>query len=116
MNASPKNTAAGRVRGFSLLELLTVVMILGCLTAVLLVRMGDRADRTAIDACGVHARNIEVQARLWQRNKGTPPAADLSDIGADSAYFPEGLPACPVSGGEAYAFDTASKRVTGHDH
>jgi hypothetical protein len=51
---------------------------------------------------------------LWRRANGTWPAADLSAIGADANYFPEGLPTCPVDGA-VYTIDT-NGAVVGHTH
>ena len=45
--------------------------------------------------------------KLWKRNNSSYPAANLSDIGADTAYFPSGLPVCPVDG-TAYTIDTTT--------
>jgi len=45
--------------------------------------------------------------------KGAWPANDLSDIGADSNYFPDGTPTCPVSG-QPYRLDPTTHRVIGH--
>ena len=42
-------------------------------------------------------------------------AGNLSDIGANSSYFPDGLPICPVDG-SSYSIDTTTLRVNGHTH
>jgi hypothetical protein len=39
----------------------------------------------------------------------------LSNIGADTSYFPVGLPNCPVDG-TSYTISTTTGRVTGHTH
>ena len=38
------------------------------------------------------------------------PAADLSDIGADANYFPDGIPTNPTSGA-AYSLNATTHRV-----
>ena len=53
--------------------------------------------------------------KLWKRNNGSYPAANLSDIGADTTYFPSGLPVCPVDG-TAYTINTTTGLVIGHTH
>ena len=102
-------------RGFSLLELLAAITILGILVAIFVPRFGDNAKTAKKRACAVNKGNIEVQSQLWYRTKGTWPAAGLSDIGANQTYFPEGLPTCPVDG-STYQLDAATHRVTGHSH
>ena len=102
-------------RGFSLLELLAAIAILGILVAIIVPRFGDNAKTAKKRACAVNKGNIEVQSQLWYRTKGTWPAAGLSDIGANQTYFPEGLPTCPVDG-STYQLDAATHRVTGHSH
>jgi prepilin-type N-terminal cleavage/methylation domain-containing protein len=102
-------------RGVSMLEMLIVVTILGVLAAIVLPRLGPQAGQAKTTGCQVNKGNIEIQAQLWFRNKGSWPAADLSDIGSNSVYFPEGLPTCPVDG-SSYTFDSSSETVVGHAH
>jgi general secretion pathway protein G len=97
--------------GFSLVEILAVVTILGILALVIVPRF---ADKSKDSACRVNIGNIEVQAQLWYRNKGQWPAGDLSDIGNDPRYFPDGLPKCPVDGA-SYDFDASRSQVR-HEH
>ena len=102
-------------RGVSLLELTMVVMLLAIIAWVALPRlMGNSLDAKK-NTCYMNTRDVEVQAELWYRNNGSWPAADLSDMGTDSAYFPDGLPSCPVDG-TAYTLDGTTHRVTGHGH
>ncbi len=102
-------------RGLTLLELLMVAVLLGVIAWVAIPRLTANSLDVNANACYVHVLEIEVQAELWYRNKGFWPAADLSDIGADDAYLPDGLPSCPVDG-SAYLFDGNTHRVTGHAH
>jgi type II secretory pathway pseudopilin PulG len=99
----------------SLAEILAVVVLMGILAAIILPRFARPRDQAQGRTCEVSKGNIEVQAQLWFRNKGVWPQADLSDIGADPTYFPDGLPTCPADG-SAYVFDSTTQRVTGHAH
>lgn len=101
--------------GFSLLELMAVVAILGVLAGVVIARVAGSDDTADISACHVYKGDIEVQAELWNHNTGSWPAANLATIGADVNYFPEGLPTCPVDG-TTYTIDAATGRVVGHTH
>src|SRR5580765_5410496 len=82
--------------GFSLLEVLVVTVVLGILAAIVLPRLATQSVDAKKNSCYVNKGKIEVQAQLWYRNKGAWPATNLSDIAADIAYFPEGVPTCPV--------------------
>jgi type II secretory pathway pseudopilin PulG len=100
---------------FSLWELIAVVAILGALGALIVPRVLGHHSSTKRATCLINQGEIEMQVRLWRRNTGSYPSTNLADIGADTAYFPEGLPTCPVDG-TPYTIDTTSGLVTGHTH
>ena len=102
-------------RGFSLLEVLAVVTLIGIIAMIVVPRLMTRSDATKAISCFATKGIIEVQAELWFRNKGVAPAANLSDIMAAPAYFPDGAVTCPVDG-TAYQIDTTTMRVNGHTH
>jgi general secretion pathway protein G len=104
-----------RARAFSLVELMGVLAILALLVAIVVPRVIDGDEQSKIAACEGYKGNIEVQAELWLHNTGSWPAANLSNIGADLNYFPQGLPVCPVDG-SSYTIDAVTGRVTGHTH
>lgn len=97
---------------FSLLELLAVVTILGIIAALIVPRVNQGTDRAKDTTCHHNRAEINITVERYYLHNNTWPASDLSDIGADLDYFPDGLPACPVSG-EAYRLD-ANHRVVGH--
>lgn len=100
---------------FTLLELMAALAIIGVLATLIIPRLIIHDSAGAIASCHTNKAEIEVQARLWLREKGSWPNASLNDIGADVAYFPEGLPTCPVDG-TAYTIDTSTGLVVGHSH
>ena len=114
-SVSPDCAAASFRRGFSLLELTMVIMLLAILAWVALPRLLGNSLDTKKNTCYMNVRDIEVQAELWYRDNGTWPAVNLSDIGVDGGYFPDGLPNCPVDG-TAYTLDGTTHRVSGHSH
>lgn len=101
--------------GFSLLELMAVVAVLGLVAAVIVPRVTDSDESADIAACQVFKGDIEIQAELWLHNMGSWPSTSMATIGADPNYFPEGLPTCPVDG-SAYTIDTNTGLVIGHNH
>ncbi len=100
---------------FSMVELLAAVTILGVLAAVILPRVYSGNDAAKSSACHVNQGDIEIQIELWLQDTGSMPASNLSDIGMDANYFPEGVPTCPVDG-SAYTIDTQTGLITGHNH
>ncbi|MDX1962082.1 MAG: type II secretion system protein [Pirellulales bacterium] len=101
--------------GFNLLEMLATVTIIGIVAMIVLPRFGDHARQSQTESCALQRLNLEVQAQLWFRGKGTWPAGNLQDLGNDPAYLPDGLPACPVDG-SAYMLDPVTHRIQGHQH
>lgn len=99
----------------SLIELLAVVTIMGILAMIVIPRFSTQSVNAKKQGCSVNKGNIEVQCQLWMRQKNSAPASDLSDIGANRTYFPEGRPTCPVDG-SAYTINTTTLRVNGHAH
>ena len=104
-----------RRSGFSLLELLAVVTLIGILAVIVIPRFSNQSMNAKRNACTVNKHNIEVQCQLWMRQKNASPRTDLMDIGADQVYFPEGVPTCPVDN-SPYTIDGTTQRVIGHTH
>lgn len=102
-------------RGFSLVELMAAVVILAIVAAYIIPRVGAYIAAANQNACWTNQGDIELQVKLWQRNHGSYPQTGLGDIGADPAYFPQGLPTCPVDG-TPYTIDTTTGLVVGHTH
>ncbi|HZZ73519.1 MAG TPA: type II secretion system protein [Pirellulales bacterium] len=101
--------------GFSLLEIFCVITLVGILAAIVLSRICGSSLDARKNACYMNKGMIEVEAQIWYRNKGVWPASNLSDIQADTNYFPSSLPVCPVDG-TSYTLDATTHQVVGHTH
>ncbi len=102
-------------QAFSLLEMMAVLAIVAITAALIVPRLSGHYTTAKKNACYTNQADIELQAKLWRRNHGSYPAANLSDIGGDANYFPGGLPTCPLDG-SAYTIDTTTGLVSGHTH
>ncbi len=97
-------------RGFSLMELLAVVTILGIIAAIIVPRVVVSSDTAKAKVMAHHKATINSAVERWYVEKGVWPALDLSDIGADINYFPDGIPANPVDG-SAYTVNATTHHV-----
>lgn len=104
LNSSKKRQA------FSLLELLAVVTILGIIAVVVIPRISTSSATAKANANLQNKAEINSAVERWYFEKGDWPADDLSDIGADADYFPDGLPTNPVDS-SAYSLDSTTHRV-----
>lgn len=85
---SVRNTVA---KGFTLVEILIVVVILGILAAIVVPQFTNAANESRVGNVATQVSTIETQLELWAaRNNGTYPA--LSDqaswqVLVDQGYF-----------------------------
>jgi general secretion pathway protein G len=100
-------------KGFTLVELLVVVMILGALAAIAVPRMVTGAQTAKINACKANIHTMNSQLEMWYGDHGSWPGT-LSDVTGNTDYFPDGAPLCPF--GTAYSYNSTSHRVVPHNH
>ncbi len=106
-----------RVRkGFTLVELLVVVLILGALAAIAIPRISQSADSAKKNACKTNVDLLNSQIELYYATEGSWPK-NLKAITGNEDYFPDGAPVCPF--GDAYVYDggnDGTHRVAEHSH
>lgn len=99
-------------KGFTLVELMIVVLILGALAAIAIPRIMGGAQTARISACSTNIDTLNSQIELYNANEGSWPAS-LAALTSDPNYFPDGAPTCPF--GTAYNYN-ASHRIDPHSH
>jgi general secretion pathway protein G len=99
-----------RRRGFSLLELLAVVTILGVIAAIIVPRVTVSSSTAKTKVRDHHKATINAAVERYYIDTNSWPANDLSDIGANVNYFPSGIPTNPVDG-TSYALNATTHRV-----
>ncbi len=97
-------------RGFSLLELLAVVTILGIIAAIIVPRVTVSSATAKQRVMEHHKATINSAVERYYVNIGSWPADNLSDIGVDINYFPDGIPVNPVDL-SAYTLNATTHRV-----
>jgi prepilin-type N-terminal cleavage/methylation domain-containing protein len=103
-----------RVRkGFTLVELLVVVLILSALAFIAVPRISQSATDAKVNACKTNVDLLNSQIELYYAQNGAWPT-ELADVTGSTTYFPDGAPACPFS--TAYAYSTTTHHVTSHSH
>jgi prepilin-type N-terminal cleavage/methylation domain-containing protein len=101
-------------KGFTLVELLIVVLILGALAAIAVPRIMGGAKTAKINACKTNVDMLNSQIELYYANEDAWPGA-LTDVTDDPNYFPDtDAPACPFE--TPYSYSAVTHRVSGHVH
>jgi prepilin-type N-terminal cleavage/methylation domain-containing protein len=100
-------------RGFSLVELLIVVMILGILATIALPRIMDGATIARTNACKTNVRMMNSQIELYYHNNGKWPQ-NFNALTNDPNYFPDSKPDCPF--GKPYTIHGSKHCINLHIH
>lgn len=104
------NSRLKRRSGFSLIEMLAIITILGIIAAIVVPHVTLHSDTAKQKLDSHNKATINAAVERWYVEKGVWPKEDLADVAADRSYFPNGLPTNPVTGA-AYALDPQSHRV-----
>lgn len=85
--------------GFTLLEILFVVIVIAILAAIVIPRLLLTQQTANENACAANIANINKQVELYYLNTGSWPSLMMEEMIPPTTYdyFPDGLSACPVS-------------------
>jgi type IV pilus assembly protein PilA len=78
-------------RGFTLVELMVVVVIIGVLTAIAIPVYNKSTEKAEAEACKANLRMIDSAIQQYKMNKGVAPTK-MDDL---KEYFLDGVPHCP---------------------
>jgi len=96
-----------RKKGFTLIEILFVVIVIAVLAAVALGRIVTSTATAKANACKANQAIMNTQIEQYRLDNGAWPAS-LAAVTGSTTYFPDGAPTCPSSG--TYTMD-ANYRV-----
>lgn len=101
-------------KGFTLVELMIVVLILGALAAIAIPRIIGGAVTAKKNACYTNIDTINSQIELYYATNSAWPT-NLTTVTTDTNYFPDGVPTCPVTDA-AYPSALDNNRLDDTDH
>lgn len=87
-------------KGFTLIEVLTVVVIVGILASLQISRLDEARDRAFIAAMKADLNHVRLAQVIYYQNNGDTYADDVDDLTSAELFRPTGAVATVIEGGD----------------
>lgn len=88
-------TRFGDANGFTLVELLIVIAVLGILAAVVIFSLGGVTAQASVSACETDGKTVETAVAAYEAQSGDVPPASLSVLTQGSNPYLQSVPSSP---------------------
>jgi general secretion pathway protein G len=109
-----------KITGFTLVELLLVILILAILASIVVPRMTSASGDAKKTKCDCNRTNLINALEFYAaKNDGAYPATQgmfNTNILNSATYFPHGAPICPYGTIYTYISTAGQETVTAHSH